>query len=294
MDHLSFLGLGRMGSAIAERMLQAGTPLTVWNRSESAAVTSLRAVGATVASTAADALTAPISFSMLADDRAAEAVLSVENLGTSEHPRIHVNMASVSTKTSDLLARRFAELGIAYVAAPVLGRPEVAAAGKLNVLLAGPSRALDVVEPVLEACSTRRWRLGTVPRQASAVKISMNYMLLQALESMAESIALVEAEGVDAENFVELFTNSFFGGMVHQVYGGMIARREYYPAGFTLALGLKDLGLAEELAEDLDVDLATSSVIRSRFEAALAEPALAGADWSAVAEVSRRPRAARP
>lgn len=288
MTDIGFLGLGRMGAAIAGRMVDAGQSVTVWNRSASASAEKLQGGGATVAQTPAEALAQPISFSMLADDTAADAVLSRVNLGDGPAGRIHVNMASLSAGMADLLAQRFAEAGVTYVAAPVLGRPEVAEAGKLNIILAGPAEALDRIDPILEPCSARRWPVGDRPRQANAVKIALNFMLLHALESLSEGIALVEAEDVDAGAFVELLTNSFFGGMVHTIYGNMMAERRYSPPGFTLPLGLKDLGLAEQLAAESKVEIATAPVIRRQLETALADPELAELDWAAVAEVSRR------
>lgn len=288
MSTVGFLGIGRMGAAIAGRLAAADVPLTVWNRSRTPAVDDLAAAGATVADTAADALAAPLSFSMLADDGAAETVLSRVNLGRSDERRIHVNMASISAAMADQLARRFADAGMTYVSAPVLGRPEVAAQGKLNVLTAGPPDALDAVDPLLAHCSVRRWRFGETPRQANAVKIAVNFLILQSLESLGESIALVESQDVDAEEFVELLGSSLFGGVVHTGYGGIIAERRYTPPGFTIALGLKDLGLAEQLAAEGQVDVPMAGVLRDRFETALADPALAELDWAAVAEVSRR------
>ena len=288
MTTLGFLGLGRMGTAIAGRLVAAGLPLTVWNRSSSASEQDLVAAGATRAASAADALAAPVSFSMLADDAAVDSVLSAENIGRSDVQRIHVNMASISAAMADTLAARFADAGVSYVSAPVLGRPEVAAQGKLNVLLAGPADALDVVDPYLAHCSVRRWRFGDTPRQANAVKVAVNFMILQSLESLGESIALVESQNVDAGQFVELIGASLFGGVVHTGYGAIIAERRYTPPGFTVALGRKDLGLAEELAAEGRVDVPMAAVLRDRFETALDDPDLKDLDWSAVAEVSRR------
>lgn len=285
---VSFLGLGRMGSAIARRMLAAGIPLSVWNRSATDTMDALVAAGAAHSRSAADALAAPVSFSMLADDSAADAVLSRANIGEARTGRIHVNCASVSAEIADLLAHRFADAGIAYVSAPVLGRPEVAEAGKLNVLVAGPTPAIDAIEPIVAAFSARIWRLGEQPRQANAVKIALNFMLLHALESMSEGFALVEAEGIESGSFVDLFTSTFFGGMVYSVYGSMMAERRYTPPGFTVALGLKDLGLAERLAAHSKVEIPAADVLRYRFEAALADPAIAESDWSAIAELARR------
>lgn len=288
MTTLGFLGLGRMGAAIAGRLVAADVPLIVWNRSSAAAEQDLVAAGATRAASAADALAAPVSFSMLADDAAVDSVLSAENLGRTDEPRIHVNMASISAAMADTLAARFADAGMLYVSAPVLGRPEVAAQGKLNVLLAGPAEALDVVDPYLAHCSVRRWRFGDTPRQANAVKVAVNFMILQSLESLGESIALVESQDVEAGQFVELIGASLFGGVVHTGYGAIIAERRYTPPGFTVALGLKDLGLAEQLAAEGPVDVPMAAVLRDRFETALADPELADLDWSAIAELSRR------
>lgn len=288
MSTVGFVGIGRMGAAIAGRLAAAGVPLTVWNRSGTPAVEDLVAAGATVADTAAGALAAPVSFSMLADDDAADSVLSRVNLGSSGARRIHVNMASISAAMADRLTSRFADAGMTYVSAPVLGRPEVAAQGKLNIMVAGPADALEVAEPYLAHCSVRRWRFGEHPRQANAVKIAVNFLILQSLESLGESIALVESQDVGAEQFVELIGSSLFGGVVHTGYGGIMAQRRYTPPGFTIPLGLKDLGLAEQLAAEGRVDMPMAGVLRDRFEAALADPELAGLDWAAVAEVSRR------
>ena len=120
------------------------------------------------------------------------------------------------------------------------------------------------------------------------MKIAVNFMILQSLESLGESIALVEAQDVDAVQFVDLIGSSLFGGVVHTGYGSIVAERRYSPPGFTLALGLKDLGLAEELAREGGVDAAMAPVLRDRFETALATSDLVDLDWSAVAEISRR------
>jgi 3-hydroxyisobutyrate dehydrogenase-like beta-hydroxyacid dehydrogenase len=286
MTRIGFLGLGNMGSAMARRLVDAGHDVIVWNRTPRAAA-ELVAAGASLASTAAEALAAPASFSMLANDEAAEAVLTVENL-SGEAGRIHVNTASISAAAADRLERVHREAGVGYVASPVLGRPSVAAAGNLNLMVAGPDELVERVMPFLEPLSVRVWRFGEHPRRANVAKVSMNFMLLHAMQAMAESITLVEAHGIDASDFMELATNSLFGGVAYGVYGPMIAERRYRPAGFSMALGLKDLSLAEDLAEEGGIVLPTAAVIRDRFERALADEELADLDWSAMAEVTRR------
>lgn len=286
MTDIGFLGLGNMGQAMAGRLLAAGHDLVVWNRSPEAAA-ELVAAGARPAAVPSEALAAPISFSMLADDEAAEAVLTAENLRGAAG-RTHVNMASISAAAADRLQAVHAQAGVGYVAAPVLGRPAVAQAGKLNIMVAGPAPLVDLVEPLLGELSARVWRFGDVPRRANVTKAAVNFMILHALQALGESITLVEAHDIDASDFVELLTNSLFGGVVYSGYGPMIAERRYTPAGFSMALGLKDLSLAEALAEEKGIELPTAPVIRDRFERALADDELQHYDWSGVAEVTRR------
>lgn len=286
MAQIGFLGLGNMGSAMAQQLVAAGHELVVWNRT-AAAADDLVAAGARRVDDPAEALAAPISHSMLANDDAVEAVLSAANLEGAPG-RIHVNHASISAAAADRVAAVHAAAGVAYVASPVLGRPVVAAAGNLNVLVAGPEAAVTAVMPHLGIMGQRVWDFGTEPRRANVAKIAINFMILHALESMGESVALVEAHGLDAADFVELFSNTLFGGVVYSGYGAMIAEKRYQPAGFAMPLGLKDLSLAEGLAAEADLTLPTMAVLRERFEKAMADPELAQSDWSAVAEVTRR------
>jgi 3-hydroxyisobutyrate dehydrogenase-like beta-hydroxyacid dehydrogenase len=286
MAQVGFLGLGNMGSAMAQQLVSAGHELVVWNRTPSAA-DELVAAGARRVDDPAEALAAPISHSMLANDDAVEAVLSAANLAGAPG-RIHVNHASISAAAADRVAAVHAAAGVAYVASPVLGRPVVAAAGNLNVLVAGPEAAVAAVMPHLEIMGQRVWNFGTEPRRANVAKIAINFMILHALESMGESVALVEAHGLEAADFVELFSNTLFGGVVYTGYGAMIAEKRYQPAGFAMPLGLKDLSLAEGLAAEANLTLPTTAVLRERFASAMADPELSQSDWSAVAEVTRR------
>lgn len=285
MTTLGFLGLGTMGAGMARRLVDAGHEVHVWNRSQGA-VDDLVAVGAVAAASPAAALATGVSFSMLADDDAALAVLDDEAFAGGSG--IHVGHASISPEAADELARRAAANGVTYVSATVLGRPAVAAAGQLNILAAGPTDAVDAIEPYLAILGKRTWRLGENPRQANAVKIAVNYNLLAALEALGESIAMVERQGVDPELFAELLGASLFGGVAHTGYGTLIATRAYDPPGFAVALGLKDLTLAEGVAADKDVTLSLAPGLRRAFERALADEELARLDWSAVAEVTRR------
>jgi 3-hydroxyisobutyrate dehydrogenase-like beta-hydroxyacid dehydrogenase len=274
-----------MGQAMASRLVEAGHDVVVWNRSPQP-VEQLVALGARAASSPVEVLATGASFSMLANDQAAEAVLSADNL--SQGSGFHANMASVSPDCAARLARVAEDAGIAYIASPVLGRPAVAAAGKLNILAGGDPETIALAEPFFSVMGVRTWPMGDRPEVANLVKVAANYNIIHALQALAESISLVEDNGVNAEDFVELLSSTFFGGVVYSVYGNIIAKREYLPAGFTIDLGLKDLTLAETAARASGNLLPSAPVLREVFEAALADETLAGFDWAAIAEVTRK------
>jgi len=274
-----------MGQAMASRLVEAGHDVVVWNRSPQP-VEQLVALGARAASSPVEVLATGASFSMLANDQAAEAVLSADNL--SQGSGFHANMASVSPDCAARLARVAEDAGIAYIASPVLGRPAVAAAGKLNILAGGDPETIALAEPFFSVMGVRTWPMGDRPEVANLVKVAANYNIIHALQALAESISLVEDNGVNAEDFVELLSSTFFGGVVYSVYGNIIAKREYLPAGFTIDLGLKDLTLAETAARASGNILPSAPVLREVFEAALADETLAGFDWAAIAEVTRK------
>ena len=235
------------------------------------------------------ALAAPVSFSMLANDEAADAVLSAANLGGAPG-RLHVSMASLSPVAADRLAARHAEAGVGYLAAPVLGRFTVAAEGNLNIIAAGAPADLERAQPYFEILGKRVWVVGETPRIANVVKAAVNYDIIHAFQAIAESVALVEASGVDAGVFTELLSSTLFPGPVYTGYGAMIAESRYTPPGFTMTLGAKDLGLAEAIAAEAGVEIPTAAVLRRVFDTALASEDLRDVDWSGMAEITRQGR----
>ncbi len=283
---LAFLGLGTMGAEMARRLVDAGYPVRVWNRSPEAA-DELVAAGATRADSPVAALEADVSFSMLANDDAAESVLVDEALA-GRPGRVHVNMASISPEAADRLTEVHARAGVAYVAATVLGRATVAAAGKLNIMAAGPAATVDDLEPYFSHLGVRTWRLGETPRMANVVKAAVNYNIIHAIQALGESITLVEGHGVDGSEFVDLLASSLFGGVVYSGYGAAIAERRYTPPGFSMELGRKDLTLAERAAAEVGVALPTAPVLHELFDEAMADDELSGYDWAGLTEVTRR------
>jgi len=269
---IGFIGLGSMGSAIAGRLLEAGHALTVWNRSPEPA-RALAERGARIGTTAEEAFSGDVVISMLSDDQAVRAVLvdsGVLERASSAAARHHINMATISAALADELAERHRERGIGYVAAPVLGRPDVAAAGKVTVLAAGPSQALEAVQPLLESIGQKVWRFGEQPSRANVVKLAVNFLLAAAIESMGEAAALTTAYGIEARELFELIGQSLFPGPVYQGYGRLIAEGRLEPVGFKARLGLKDVRLALAAAEAVTTPMPVGSLIRDAMLEALA------------------------
>jgi len=289
---IGFLGLGAMGRGMTARLVDQGYEVLAWNRSPEPAE-QLAAEHATVsrADTVAEAFAgASVVHSMLSDDAVVLAVFSDELLAGIPTGRVHVNHATISPAAAAELAERHARHGVGYVSAPVLGRSTVAHTGALLVVASGDPAALATATPTMEALGARLWNLGPDPRLAAVVKIAVNYSILNALQSIAESVTLVEAGGIDPSTFVEILTHTAFSGSAHRGYGPIIAEKRYQPVGFAMALGLKDLTLVEDAAAELGVTLPVAPVLHELFEAALADPELAQLDWSAVAEITRRRR----
>jgi len=282
---IGFIGLGAMGGAIAKNVLSAGHQLTVWNRSPGAAAPLVEA-GAVAVTKPEDALQGDCLFSMLASDAAAREVgLDKALLDRAARGLVHVNLATISIDFARQLAEAHAARGLGYVAAPVFGRPDAAAAGKLIVVAAGPPNDIARVRPVLEAIGRRLAVVGEVAEQANLFKIAGNFMLMAAIESMGETIALVRKGGLDPALFMEVLTGSLFAAPVYQGYGALIVAQKYEPAGFKLPLGLKDANLALAAAGELEVPLPLASLVHDHFVEAMAA-GWAEKDWSALAALA--------
>jgi len=268
---VGFIGLGAMGAAMASNLVKAGHTVTVWNRSEAATVP-LVSLGAKVAATADRAAQGEVLHSMLANDKAVREVILDSGLLDGMDPgTVHVNHATISVELARVLVEEHAKRNLGYVSAPVFGRPDVAAAGKLNILAAGKVSAVQKVQPLLEAMGAKIWPLGEEPERANIVKIAGNFMLVTAVESMAEASALTRAHGVSAGDFLEIMTSTLFASPVYQGYGKSIVEQRFKPAGFALPLASKDIGLALEAGTSRHVPLPFASLLRDSLLEALAQ-----------------------
>jgi 3-hydroxyisobutyrate dehydrogenase-like beta-hydroxyacid dehydrogenase len=272
---VGFIGLGQMGKAIASNLLRAGHQLIVWNRAHAAAHP-------------ADTAAAEVLMSMLADDETLRSVLIGQGvLERASKGLIHVNLATISVAFARELASLHRDRGIGYVAAPVFGRPEVASAAKLNVVVAGESSHVARVDPLLRSIGERIWPVGREPERANVVKLAGNFMIASALGTMGEAVALGRAHGIEASQLLEILTNTLFAAPVYRTYGKLIAEERYEPAAFRVKLGLKDVRLALHAGETARVPMPFASLLRDQLLEALA-CGDADRDWAAVARIAMR------
>lgn len=284
--NVGFVGLGAMGAAMVRNLLGKGVSVTVWNRSR-AIVDELAAEGATPAATADEAFAADIVLTMLAHDAAMREVLVDSGvLARARKGVVHVNHATISTDLAAELAVLHAELGLGYVAAPVFGRPPVAQAGGLNVLSAGSSDATAKAQPVLEMLAAKVWPLGEDPVRATALKLAGNFMIVSAIESMGEAVALGEAYGVAAPDLLDMLSSTLFAAPIYKIYGGMIAERRYTPPGFAAELGLKDVRLVLDAAEAKGLSMPLADLAEASLESLLSGDDK-NLDLAALAEIAR-------
>ncbi len=293
--NIAFIGLGNMGSAMATNLLKAGHTLTVYNRSRARA-DALKSLGARVAATPGEAAAgAEVAITMLADDHALESVVLGQGMAEkgkgildSLPPNaIHVSMSTISVVLSRQLAAVHAESKQHYVAAPVFGRPEAAAAAKLFIVAAGPAAQIERCRPLFDAMGQKTFIAGEEPSGANLMKLAGNFLITAVIEGMAESFALVRKSGLDVNQFHEILTNSLFNAPIYKTYGALIASEKFEPAGFKLPLGLKDNRLLLAAAEEAAVPMPMASLVRDRFLAALAQ-GMAESDWSAISRISAK------
>lgn len=285
MPSIGFIGLGNMGRSMVSRLLASGLEVGVWNRAATACDASVEEGAARLAS-AEEAFEMDMVVSMLANDAAVRDVFSPALLA--RHPgALHVNMASVSTAAAREMEKRHAEFGVRYLGAPVLGRPDAAAAGQLSILVGGAAADIETAARVFDLLGKKTWHVSDDAAGASLVKIGVNYNLIHALGALGESINLVEQGGIDPRLFVDILSSGFFSGVIYPTYGRIIAERDYFPAAFNAQLGLKDLTLAEKAADELGAALPIAPALHTLFTAAVDDAERRDADWSVIAEVIR-------
>jgi len=256
---------------MAANLLVTGHQVTLYNRTRSRA-DELAARGAIVADTPEDCRDSSIVITMLSDDRAYEQLLLANNkfVNALQPKTVHVCMSTISVALSERLAEIHAQASQIYVAAPVFGRPEVAAARRLLVVAAGPKNAIESCSPLFEALARKTFLLGPTAQHAHALKLASNFLLFAMIESLGEAVAFARKTGLDPTEFVNIITETVFDSGAHRVLGQMIAQSRYEPVAFPLSMVLKDVSLALRAAEHAAVPMPFGNVMRDQLSTAIA------------------------
>ncbi len=263
---VGFIGLGRMGAGMAANLVKAGHDVTVFNRTRSKA-DEIVALGARAATTVAEVCQGEVVMTMLSNDEAADSVVYGEGgvLASLPEGAIHISASTISVALSRRLSESHASRRQRYVAAPVFGRPEVAAAGQLFVVAGGADDAIRDAAPLFDAIGKQAFIISEQPSLANLVKLSGNFLIASVIESLGEAMALVGKAGIDRHQYLDLLTSTLFNVPIYKTYGGLIAAEQFEPAGFAAPLGQKDIRLTLAAAEELRVPLPLASLLRDRF-----------------------------
>src|SRR5579862_4224374 len=286
---VGFVGIGNMGSAMARNLIKAGHTLVLYNKTQSRAE-ALRPLGAEVVGTPAEAASgAEALITMVADDHALEHMIFGHGKIIDSLPAgaVHVSRSDLSVAMSHRLLAAHREKKQHYIAAPVFGRPDAAAAAKIFIAAAGPADQIERCRSLFDAMGQKTFVVGEEAPAANLVKITANFLITTVIESLGEGFALIRKSGVDPGKFLEVVTGTLFSAPIYRTYGAMIAADNFEPVGFRMPLGMKDNRLALAAAEAVAVPMPMASLVRDRMLAATAQ-GMGEADWAAIARISFR------
>jgi len=270
---IGFIGLGNMGHHMAKNLIDAGYRLQVYNRTISK-INELGEVAVTACKTPAEAAAnVPVVITMLSEDEIVKEVVTGADgiLQTMQKNAVHISMSTIGPDTSEALAKAHADAGSYYIASPVFGRPEAAAAKKLWVCISGDKTAKEVARPVVECLGQGVIDFGERVGGANVVKIAGNFMILASLEMMSEAFTLAEKSGLDRAQVAEFFGSTIFNAPIYQNYGKLIANKQYEPVGFKAKLGYKDARLALKLSQMTETPMPLATLAHNRLLTAVSK-----------------------
>jgi 3-hydroxyisobutyrate dehydrogenase-like beta-hydroxyacid dehydrogenase len=281
---IGFIGLGNLGTPIALNLLESGHQLFVYNRT-TAKTAPLTAKGA-VATNSIEALAKEchIVFSIVSDDNAVRSICTGEQ-GLLAHlapGSIHVNISTILPATAAEMAALHEQHGLNYLAAPVFGRPEIVTARKANFVISGKESARKQIEPLLkDAGGAGVWDFGDMITAANTVKLCGNFLIGAASEAIGESTTLAQNSGVDTQKMWSMFTQTLFNAPIYHIYSAIIANAKYEPAAFTMPLGLKDIKLVLQQADQVNQNMPLAQLLQQHMETLISQ-GKGHLDWSAV------------
>lgn len=281
---IGFIGLGNLGTPIAENLLAAHQHIFVFNRTFEK-TKELVEKGATACNSVKElALQCDIVFSIVADDNAVKEITLGEN-GLAKNLKagaIHASMSTILPSTAEEMGKAHEAKGSFYLAMPVMGRPEAARAKKMNFLMSGNLESINKIKPLLpEAGAATIWEFGEKISAANVAKLCNNFLILGALESMAEGITMARRSGIDDAQWMKMVTSTFLNAPIYNIYGNIILNEKYTPAGFRLQLGLKDANLVLQHGETVNLQMELAQLLQERMNRCM-DAGMADLDWSAI------------
>ena len=281
---IGFIGIGMMGLPMVQNLIKAGYHLSIYNRTPEKAA-SLIDLGVEAKNNPLDvAESGGIVMSCVSEDNALTAVAGekgelAERLGRGG---IHISMSTILPKTAARLAKQQSEFGGFYVAAPVMGRPDVVLAKKQSYFIAGDDKAKERAKPLLGAIGMKIFDFGVIPENANVAKLAANFLIASAIEAMAEAFAFVSKNHGDADKLLQAVGETLFACPIYQNYGRQILDKKYTEPLFKLQMGLKDIRLIAETATESNTPMRFARVLQDRFSAAVAH-GLSQYDWTGIA-----------
>jgi 3-hydroxyisobutyrate dehydrogenase-like beta-hydroxyacid dehydrogenase len=282
---VGFVGLGNLGTPIAENILDKGHALMVYNRT-AAKAQPLGEKGAVIATSVEEVANASdVVFSIVSDDAA------LNNITLHEHGiaanlkagGIHISMSTILPATATNLAGVHEQHHNHYIAAPVMGRPEAAKARKINFLVSGNAPVIEVIKPLLtDGGAAGIWEFGTQVSAANVAKLCSNFLIISAIEALAEAVNLANKSGIDALKWHSMLTQTLFTSPVYINYGNMVLKEAFAPGGFALRLGLKDVNLVLQQSTEANAPMPTAELAKKQLDACV-ERGLGEYDWTAIA-----------
>lgn len=282
---IGFIGLGSLGTPIAENILLNQKALFIFNRT-AVKMQALVDKGATACTSVKElASTCDVIFSVVSDDAALNTITKGDG-GIAQNLKaggVHISVSTILPATASHLADIHKQYNNHYIAAPVMGRPEAARAGKLNFLVSGDKLAIEKIIPMLkEAGGAGIWQFGTETAAANVAKLCSNFLIVSAIESMAEGINLAKKSGIDAEAWINMITQTLFAAPVYINYSAILLKEKFLPAGFELRLGLKDVNLVMEQSAEINAQMPVGQLMQQRLNECVAN-GLGNHDWTAIA-----------
>jgi len=291
-QQVGFIGLGAMGLGMAQNILKAGFPLCVYNRTREKAAPILQQGGTWANSPTELAAQCDILVTMVSNDAALTEVTE-GILRSPKRPSIHLSMSTVSPQLCTRLEKLHREQGVAFLAAPVTGRPERAQAGTLFVFLSGSAAAKQAAAPVLKTMSEKVFDLGDQPSQAALFKLCNNFMILSHIEAFSEATAVLEKAGISPSTAMDVWLNSLFDSPLLRAYAPMLTKRTFSEGGFALNLGLKDLRLLHTCADESQVPTPFLGNLLDKLLTSM-NLGRANYDWSAILLLTRELSGLKP